>query len=60
MAISVTLHLTLCQCPLGLMPHFYPDKKLVAMKGEFDGVNALSGLCLISTEVADDGVRSII
>ena len=38
----------LCQCPLGLIPHFYIDttkKRLITVLG----VNALSGLYLIST-----------
>ena len=39
-----------CQCPLGLIPHFYSEK---TMDRRFcrNGVNALSGLYLISTAV---------
>ena len=37
-----------CQCPLGLIPHFYPHPS-VAEKIVCSSVNALSGLCLIST-----------
>ena len=32
----------MCQCPLGLLPHFY--KKLVAMKGVFDECQCPLGL----------------
>ena len=37
-----------CQCPLGLIPHFYHNKPYVTCNN-FKGVNALSGLYLIST-----------
>ena len=37
-----------CQCPHGLMPHFYVDQSLKTHNVCF-GVNALTGLCLIST-----------
>ena len=39
-----------CQCPLGLIPHFYftPDGKYIEWTGTYC-VNALSGLYLIST-----------
>ena len=36
-----------CQCPLGLMPHFYTKNFSKLFK--IYCVNALSGLCLIST-----------
>ena len=39
----------LCQCPLGLIPHFYGAVILRARSGSPEGVNALSGLYLIST-----------
>ena len=38
----------MCQCPHGLMPHFY-EKLKIDLLGMTDGVNALTGLCLIST-----------
>ena len=38
----------LCQCPLGLIHHFYGKESLTARLPE-TGVNALSGLYLIST-----------
>ena len=37
-----------CQCPLGLIPHFYKLKDFYENLDKF-GVNALSGLYLIST-----------
>ena len=37
-----------CQCPLGLIPHFY-DTISNLLAETLDGVNALSGLYLIST-----------
>ena len=37
-----------CQCPLGLMPHFYLMGSLF-ITADLSCVNALSGLCLIST-----------
>ena len=38
----------MCQCPLGLIPHFYSEMSIIV--GKLDGsVNALSGLYLIST-----------
>ena len=39
----------LCQCPLGLIPHFYSRTEFVNQMPELKGVNALSGLYLIST-----------
>ena len=50
----------MCQCPLGLIPHFYiEDKHLYALINL--GVNALSGLYLISTtyysRLREKGVR---
>ena len=39
-----------CQCPHGLMPHFYSRQSCSADKDEKWCVNALTGLCLISTE----------
>ena len=38
----------LCQCPLGLIPHFYREKRGIDVIYD-DCVNALSGLYLIST-----------
>ena len=38
----------MCQCPLGLIPHFYTKAQLEAVE-VYKGVNALSGLYLIST-----------
>ena len=38
----------LCQCPLGLIPHFYGDEKNKAVNS-LHRVNALTGLYLIST-----------
>ena len=56
--ISTTVDLELanfivimCQCPFGLIPHFYST---VDHNGQLElivGVNALSGLYLISTEI---------
>ena len=40
--------ITMCQCPLGLIPHFYAQKGTI-MKFVTKSVNALSGLYLIST-----------
>ena len=40
--------ITMCQCPLGLIPHFYDDMPALNSTGVFC-VNALSGLYLIST-----------
>ena len=37
-----------CQCPLGLIPHFYVLEE-TKLSREAKGVNALSGLYLIST-----------
>ena len=39
-----------CQCPLGLIPHFYSQLPLYCATGLLFRVNALSGLYLISTE----------
>ena len=39
----------MCQCPLGLIPHFYEKKLTEVYKKTNFGVNALSGLYLIST-----------
>ena len=41
----------LCQCPLGLIPHFYFDSPDGDYWGVKAGVNALSGLYLISTDI---------
>ena len=38
-----------CQCPLGLIPHFYMAYEFNPYYFERTGVNALSGLYLIST-----------
>ena len=38
-----------CQCPLGLIPHFYVREAISSSCGFDRGVNALSGLYLIST-----------
>ena len=38
-----------CQCPLGLIPHFYLLELNLNLYGNIRGVNALSGLYLIST-----------
>ena len=38
----------MCQCPLGLIPHFYSELVLPKHHDQY-GVNALSGLYLIST-----------
>ena len=38
-----------CQCPLGLIPHFYPAQVQRHKINHMIGVNALSGLYLIST-----------
>ena len=40
----------MCQCPLGLIPHFYVVY-LMNLDREIERVNALSGLYLISTEI---------
>ena len=40
---------SLCQCPLGLIPHFYVLKEFASIVLFEEGVNALSGLYLIST-----------
>ena len=43
----------MCQCPLGLIPHFYPEDD-ESDDAELDTcVNALSGLYLISTTLMD-------
>ena len=47
----VVLYICLCQCPLGLIPHFYVDENGDTFRIDFC-VNALSGLYLISTIVA--------
>ena len=41
-----------CQCPLGLIPHFYKLHAQDMGKKDNYGVNALSGLYLISTALA--------
>ena len=41
-------HNLMCQCPLGLIPHFYRKENFMKRFYEFC-VNALSGLYLIST-----------
>ena len=41
--------MNLCQCPLGLIPHFYVREAISSSCGFDRGVNALSGLYLIST-----------
>ena len=41
-----------CQCPLGLIPHIYPDMEAF-LKEACPRVNALSGLYLISTMSVD-------
>ena len=38
-----------CQCPLGLIPHFYHRTVMLRVEAEAQSVNALSGLYLIST-----------
>ena len=38
-----------CQCPLGLIPHFYHSGSPQNAPMRYPGVNALSGLYLIST-----------
>ena len=38
-----------CQCPLGLIPHFYSYERLLNQLKRRTCVNALSGLYLIST-----------
>ena len=40
---------TKCQCPLGLIPHFYGSSRYDRPSRICDCVNALSGLYLIST-----------
>ena len=42
--------LQLCQCPLGLIPHFYKEGTETYTYERDTSVNALSGLYLISTE----------
>ena len=42
----------MCQCPLGLISHFYQFRLAIARNGNWIGVNALSGLYLISTLTA--------
>ena len=44
-----TAILSLCQCPLGLLPHFYLYKALSKDGSSIESVNALSGCYLIST-----------
>ena len=39
----------LCQCPLGLLPHFYREKRSEVLVDLIASVNALSGCYLIST-----------
>ena len=39
-----------CQCPLGLIPHFYESGVNIDPEEDGKSVNALSGLYLISTE----------
>ena len=39
----------MCQCPLGLIPHFYLDIVDITAIDSLTGVNALLGLYLIST-----------
>ena len=39
----------MCQCPLGLIPHFYINVKMEDVDTSILSVNALSGLYLIST-----------
>ena len=38
-----------CQCPLGLIPHFYESGVNIDPEEDGKSVNALSGLYLIST-----------
>ena len=38
-----------CQCPLGLLPHFYKEESFVKLECNDTRVNALSGCYLIST-----------
>ena len=45
----------LCQCPHGLMPHFYFFQPKCHWRSKFC-VNALTGLCLISTVLAANTV----
>ena len=49
-----------CQCPLGLIPHFYftPDGKYIEWTGTYC-VNALSGLYLISTVIEFESFSTI-
>ena len=49
----------LCQCPLGLIPHFYFDSPDGDYWGVKAGVNALSGLYLISTTYYNYNVEKI-
>ena len=44
------LMVTMCQCPLGLIPHFYLDHSIEFLES-MKCVNALSGLYLISTHI---------
>ena len=46
---KILWHIILCQCPLGLIPHFYSSIDVLSAPANI-GVNALSGLYLISTE----------
>ena len=46
--ISSSIPQALCQCPHGLLPHFYIMKNLVSQHHN-TGVNALTGCYLIST-----------
>ena len=39
----------MCQCPLGLIPHFYSAADYISDAVSLGCVNALSGLYLIST-----------
>ena len=41
--------MVMCQCPLGLIPHFYRGLEFKIVNGRSLRVNALSGLYLIST-----------
>ena len=42
-----------CQCPLGLIPHFYVARNFIVRVPNVYCVNALSGLYLISTDSED-------
>ena len=48
-----TAILSLCQCPLGLLPHFYLYKALSKDGSSIESVNALSGCYLISTALQE-------